>query len=61
MIIKAFSWALREMAKKRPEEAGNFLAKHKHALSSRVAREVGNKLKTGLKTPRTSRTSTAIK
>jgi len=61
MVVKALSWALREMAKKHPVEAGNFLAEHKHALSSRVTREVSNKLKTGLKNPRTGRTSNAVK
>ncbi len=59
MVIKALSWALREMAKKHPVEAGNFLAEHKHALSSRVTREVSNKLKTGLKNPRTGRTTSS--
>jgi 3-methyladenine DNA glycosylase AlkD len=57
MVVKALSWALREMAKKHPAEAANFLAKHKLALSARVTREVSNKLTTGLKTPRTGRTS----
>jgi 3-methyladenine DNA glycosylase AlkD len=50
--VKALSWALREVAKKHPEETGNFLETHKHALAARVVREVNNKLKTGLKTPR---------
>jgi 3-methyladenine DNA glycosylase AlkD len=52
MVVKALSWAVREIAKKHPEEAGNFLEKHQHALAARVVREVNNKLKTGLKTPR---------
>jgi 3-methyladenine DNA glycosylase AlkD len=52
LVVKALSWALREVAKKHPEEAGTFLEKHKHALAARVVREVNNKLKTGLKTPR---------
>ena len=52
MVVKALSWALREMAKKHPEEARAFLEKHRHALAARVVREVNNKLKTGLKTPR---------
>ena len=54
MVFKALSWALREMAKKHPDEAGGFLAEHKLALSARVTREVSNKLTTGLKTPRRS-------
>ncbi len=61
MVVKALSWALREMAKKHPDEARNFLAEHGHALSARVTREVSNKLTTGLKTPRTGRTSNAVK
>jgi 3-methyladenine DNA glycosylase AlkD len=52
MVVKALSWAVREVAKKHPEEARNFLTAHKHALASRVTREVNNKLRTGLKTPR---------
>ena len=51
MVVKALSWALREMAKKHPEEARAFLEEHKHTLAARVVREVNNKLKTGLKTP----------
>jgi 3-methyladenine DNA glycosylase AlkD len=52
MVVKALSWALREVAKKHPEEASSFLAEHRHALAARVVREVNNKLTTGLKTPR---------
>jgi 3-methyladenine DNA glycosylase AlkD len=51
MVVKALSWALREIAKKHPEEARTFLEEHRHALAARVVREVNNKLKTGLKTP----------
>jgi 3-methyladenine DNA glycosylase AlkD len=51
MVVKALSWALREMAKKHPGEARTFLEKHRHTLAARVVREVNNKLKTGLKTP----------
>lgn len=52
MVVKALSWALREVAKKHPEEARAFLTEHKHALAARVTRELNNKLRTGLKTPR---------
>jgi 3-methyladenine DNA glycosylase AlkD len=52
MVVKALSWALREVAKKHPKEARAFLAEHKHTLAARVLREVNNKLRTGLKTPR---------
>jgi len=51
MVVKALSWAVREIAKQHPEEARIFLEKHNHALAARVVREVNNKLKTGLKTP----------
>lgn len=51
MVVKALSWALRELSKKHPEQARNFIAKHRKVLSARVIREVQNKLVTGLKTP----------
>jgi 3-methyladenine DNA glycosylase AlkD len=54
MVVKALSWALREVAKKHPKEVRAFLTEHSHALAARVIREVNNKLKTGLKTPRSS-------
>lgn len=54
MVVKALSWALRESAKKHPEHARTFLATHKGTLPARVKREVNNKLRTGLKTPRSS-------
>jgi 3-methyladenine DNA glycosylase AlkD len=52
MVVKALSWALRELAKKHPETARRFLADHRRSLAARVIREVENKLNTGLKTPR---------
>jgi len=52
MVVKALSWALRELAKKHPERARKFLAEHQRGLAARVIREVGNKLATGLKNPR---------
>jgi 3-methyladenine DNA glycosylase AlkD len=54
MVVKALSWALREVAKKHPKEARAFLMAHKHALAARVTREVNNKLTTGLKTLRSN-------
>jgi 3-methyladenine DNA glycosylase AlkD len=54
LVVKALSWALREIAKKHPEQADSFLAEHRHALAARVVREVNNKLTTGLKTPRST-------
>jgi 3-methyladenine DNA glycosylase AlkD len=52
MVVKALSWALRELAKKHEREARKFLAQHKGMLASRVIREVRNKIATGLKNPR---------
>jgi len=52
MVVKALSWALRELGKKHPANASNFLARHRDVLAARVVREVTNKLTTGLKTPR---------
>jgi 3-methyladenine DNA glycosylase AlkD len=52
MVVKALSWALREAAKKHPNQVRSFLAEHQEALTARVKREVNNKLTTGLKTPR---------
>jgi 3-methyladenine DNA glycosylase AlkD len=54
MVVKALSWAIRELTKKHPEQARLFLATHASTLAPRVAREVNNKLRTGLKTPRKS-------
>jgi 3-methyladenine DNA glycosylase AlkD len=54
MVVKALSWALRELAKKHPPQARRFIAEHRRVLAARVIREVENKLTTGLKTPRRS-------
>jgi 3-methyladenine DNA glycosylase AlkD len=55
MVVKALSWALRELAKKHPGEAAKFLARHSGNLAARVTREVQNKIATGLKNPRGAR------
>jgi 3-methyladenine DNA glycosylase AlkD len=52
MVVKAMSWALRELAKRDPKAVRWFLAEHEDALAARVVREVRNKLSTGLKNPR---------
>ncbi|HKS16973.1 MAG TPA: DNA alkylation repair protein [Planctomycetota bacterium] len=49
MVVKALSWALRELAKRDPAAVRGFLKKSK--LAPRVVREVGNKLRTGKKNP----------
>jgi len=52
MVVKALSWALRELSKRDPEATEQFLDEHQSVLASRVLREVRNKLSTGLKNPR---------
>ena len=55
MVYKALSWALRELIKHDRDGVADFLRRHEDVLVARVKREVANKLKTGLKNPRTSR------
>jgi 3-methyladenine DNA glycosylase AlkD len=52
MVVKAMSWALRELAKRDPKAVQAFIQKYEAKLVPRVKREVGNKLRTGLKNPR---------
>jgi len=52
MVVKAISWALRELIAFDREAVVGFLADHEDRLPARVKREVRNKLETGLKTPR---------
>jgi 3-methyladenine DNA glycosylase AlkD len=52
MVVKALSWALRELSKRDPESVRTFLREHEGVLAARVVREVNSKLKTGLKNPR---------
>jgi 3-methyladenine DNA glycosylase AlkD len=52
MVVKAMSWALRELSKRDPSTVKAFLDENQNLIASRVAREVGNKLSTGLKNPR---------
>ncbi len=51
MVVKAMSWALRELAKRDPKAVRTFLIARKPLLAARVLREVRNKLATGLKNP----------
>ena len=55
MVVKALSWALRELAKHEAAAVRAFLERHKGALAPRVVREVTNKLRTGRKNPRAAR------
>jgi hypothetical protein len=52
LVVKALSWALRELAKRDPKSVRRFLVEHRDQLAARVIREVNNKLVTGLKNPR---------
>ena|SRR6202040_1739428 len=52
MVVKALSWALRELTKRDPKAVRGFLRTHQAVLARRVIREVQNKLRTGLKNPR---------
>jgi 3-methyladenine DNA glycosylase AlkD len=52
MVVKALSWALRELVYFDPHAVEGFLAEHGQVLAGRVKREVGNKLRTGLKNPK---------
>ena len=51
-IEKALSWALRELVARDARAVSDFIAEHEAKLGSRVTREVNNKLRTGLKSPR---------
>jgi 3-methyladenine DNA glycosylase AlkD len=55
MVVKAVSWALRELAKREPGSVRRFLAERGDALAPLVRREVRNKLVTGLKNPGSGR------
>jgi len=56
MVVKALSWALRELAKRDPTAVARFLEDRGDRLAARVRREVMNKLTTGLKNPSRGRT-----
>jgi 3-methyladenine DNA glycosylase AlkD len=51
MVLKAMSWALRELVVHDPEAVETFLAEYEDRLAARARREVRNKLATGLKNP----------
>jgi 3-methyladenine DNA glycosylase AlkD len=55
MVVKALSWALRELAKRSPPDVERFLAENDERLPALVRREVRSKLCTGLKAPRRAR------
>jgi 3-methyladenine DNA glycosylase AlkD len=49
MVVKALSWALRELAKREPTTVGRFLREMHEPLAPRVLREASAKLETGRK------------
>lgn len=49
MIVKALSWALRELSKRDKNAVEDFMTKHHLKLANRVKKEVYSKLTTGLK------------
>ena len=49
MVVKALSWALRELAKRDSESVEEFLAEESYRMPARVRREVMNKLTFGTK------------
>jgi 3-methyladenine DNA glycosylase AlkD len=51
MVVKALSWALRELVVWDPEAVRRFLDDHHEVLAARVRREVRGKLETGRKHP----------
>jgi 3-methyladenine DNA glycosylase AlkD len=55
MVVKAMSWALRELVVHDPEAVRAFLGQYEARLAARVRREVRNKLTTGLKNPKKKR------
>jgi 3-methyladenine DNA glycosylase AlkD len=50
MVVKALSWALRELAKREPASVAHFIREEESRLASRIRREVRSKLETGRKT-----------
>jgi 3-methyladenine DNA glycosylase AlkD len=55
MVVKALSWALRELAKRDAAAVEAFLRDHDDRLAARVRREVSAKLTTGRKRPHQQR------
>jgi 3-methyladenine DNA glycosylase AlkD len=52
MVVKGLSWALRMLVYFDPQAVEGFLKEYDQVLAGRVKREVGSKLRTGLKNPR---------
>jgi 3-methyladenine DNA glycosylase AlkD len=54
MVVKGLSWALRELAAKKPAAVRGYIDARRDVLAPRVLREVKNKLTTGVKNPKKS-------
>jgi hypothetical protein len=52
MVVKALSWALRELAKRDPASVVRFMSEEDGRLAARVRREVQSKIETGRKARR---------
>ncbi len=52
MVVKALSWALRELVYFDRAAVEGFIRENEQVLAGRIKREVGSKLTTGLKNPR---------
>jgi 3-methyladenine DNA glycosylase AlkD len=52
MVVKALSWALRELAKRSRADVERFVHQYDARVAALVRREVHSKLRTGLKSPR---------
>jgi 3-methyladenine DNA glycosylase AlkD len=57
LIVKAVSWALRELSKRDPKAVEKFMAANDGKLAPLIRREVRAKLTTGLKNPKSRRTA----
>jgi 3-methyladenine DNA glycosylase AlkD len=49
MVVKALSWALRELSKREPDLVEDFVEKYRNRLHSKALREVEHKIKFGTK------------
>lgn len=49
LVVKALSWALRELSKREPMLVAGFMETHQNRLANRVIREVSHKLEFGTK------------
>jgi len=58
MVVKAMSWALRELAKRNPSAVLAFIGTNRHRLAPRVCREVLTKIATGRKSAPSRRRAT---